>query len=207
MPDTDRTVHDKLRLSLRFWLLGRDYHVAARAMEFAERYHTGTRKNGDPEFAHQIWQGHYARTLEPSLLHPEETLATVFLHDTVEDYPVSLAEIEQEFGSTIAEATGLMSKVIAGEKKDPAVYFDELSKDPIASICKGVDRIHNHKTMIGAFSREKQIDYLGETEDDIMPMLKEARRLHPQQELAYANIKHMLIGQMELLSYTNSRAS
>jgi (p)ppGpp synthase/HD superfamily hydrolase len=202
-----QTVHAKLRLSLRSWLLGRGYTLALKAMDFAERHHTGQRKNGDPEFAHQIWQCHYLRSLEPSLLYPEETFAVTFLHDVVEDYPVTLAEIEDLFGSQVAHSTGLMSKVIEGEKKDANVYFDALSQDPIASVCKGADRIHNHKTMIGAFSSAKQIDYLGETEDDIMRMLKDARRRHPEQELVYANIKHMLIGQMELLSYANEAAA
>lgn len=203
LPDaaSETAAYEKLRLAVRYWLLGRRYTLALRAMEYAAGFHTGTRKDGAPEFSHQVWQVAYLRTMEPMLLHPEETIATVFLHDLVEDYPVSLSDIASRFGSRIAAAVDAMSKVVEGQKKSGAVYFPELAADPIASVAKGVDRVHNHKTMIGGFSSLKQRDYLGETEADILPMLKAARRAHPEQELVYENIKHMLIQQIELYAY------
>lgn len=96
-----------------------------------------------------------------------------------------------------------MSKVIGGKKKSMEVYFTDMANDPIASVCKGVDRIHNQKSMIDAFTPMKQIDYMGETEDDILPMLKIARRRFLEQEAVYENIKHSLISQMELLAYAH----
>lgn len=199
--------YEKLRLTVRYWLLGRGYTTALKAMEFAARYHTGQRKDGSPEFSHQVWQVAYARTLESMLLYPEETLATIFLHDTVEDYPVSLLQIENDFGAQIAGAVDRMSKVVNGEKKDPSAYFSELAGCPIASVAKGADRIHNHQSMSGAFSALKQHDYLGETEVDILPMLKAARRRFPEQEAAYENIKHVLISQIDLYRYALAQAS
>jgi (p)ppGpp synthase/HD superfamily hydrolase len=92
---------DKLHISLRYWILGRGYNVAARAMDFAEKHHTGTRKDGvTPEFAHQVAIAHYIRTL-PDLVYPEETLATIFLHDVVEDYDVPLTELSGKFGRVL----------------------------------------------------------------------------------------------------------
>lgn len=206
-PDTSVVAYQKLRLTVRYWLLGRGYTLALKAMEFAADHHTGLRKDGSPEFSHQIWQVAYARTLSDLMAHPEETIATIFLHDVVEDYGVTVAEIEREFGSSIANAVDAMSKVVEGRKKSPDSYFSALAKSPIASVAKGVDRIHNHKTMRNAFKQSKQIDYLGETEDDILPMLKEARRRFPGQEPVYENIKHMLISQIELYQYALSETS
>ena len=77
---------DKLKTSLRYWLMGRNYTQAVRAMEFGLSYHTGKRKNGDPEFIHQLSQVQYARTLENHLVDPEGTFVTIFLHDIVEDH-------------------------------------------------------------------------------------------------------------------------
>lgn len=191
--------YEKLRVSMRYWLLGRRYFTAARAMEFAARYHTGTRKDGTPEFSHQIWQAQYLRTIEPSLTSPEDCQTVCFLHDVVEDYPVSLGDIAHHFGSAIAGSVDRISKVVGGVKKDPKVYFAELAQDPVASICKGADRLHNHASMVGAFNRTKQLSYLEETEADILPMLKKARLLFPEQEAAYENIKHHLMGQMSLI--------
>ena len=211
MPDvtanTQTTTYEKLRLTVRYWLLGRGYTLALKAMEFASEYHTGQRKDGQPEFSHQVWQVAYARTLADLMLFPEETIAVIFLHDVVEDYGVTLAEIERLFGNPIAEAVGRMSKEIEGRKKSGETYFSELGLCPISSVAKGIDRIHNHQTMRNAFKPEKQTDYLGETEDDILPMLKVARRRFPEQESVYENIKHMLIAQMELYAHALSDTS
>lgn len=199
--------HEKLRLTVRYWLLGRGYFTALKAMEFAASHHTGLRKDGSPEFSHQVWQVAYARTLVDQMLHPEATLATIFLHDVVEDYPVALAEIERLFGELICSTTDRMSKIVGGVKKSSDEYFDQLALCPIASVAKGVDRIHNHHTMKSAFSAIKQADYLGETEADILPMLKAARRRFPEQEPVYENIKHMLISQTELYRHALSGGS
>lgn len=194
---------EKLVTSLRHWMLGRGYHRALKAMEYASQFHTGTRKDGTPEFSHQIWQAHYIRTIEATLIDPELCLVIEFLHDTIEDHPVTLGEVANRFGQDASEGVNCMSKVIfvTGFKKPAEVYFGELSQNPHASICKGVDRIHNHQSMIGAFSDTKQISYMDETTGDILPMLKRARSLFPEQGAAYENIKHFLMCQMELLHH------
>ncbi len=200
----DQETYTKMRLTVRYWLQGRNYHTALRAMDFAMRFHTGKRKDGSPEFSHQIWQVQYLRTLETGLLYPEETLATSFLHDVVEDYPVSPEDITGKFGTLIGNGVERVSKVVDGEYVDDEGFFEEMASDPIASVVKGVDRIHNQKTMIDAFTEKKQIDYMGETEEDIMPMLKMARRNFPEQEHIYENIKHVLVMQMELLNFAHT---
>ena len=191
--------YQKLRISMRYWLLGREYWQALEAMEFAQKWHTGTRKDGTPEFSHQVWQAHYLRTIAPSLTNTQACLTVCFLHDVVEDYPVTLDEIAQRFSPDIATSVGRISKVVEGMRKDSDTYFAGLAQDPVASICKGVDRIHNHASMVGAFSRIKQLSYMDETEADILPMLKTARRLFPRQEPAYENIRHYLVSQMMLI--------
>jgi (p)ppGpp synthase/HD superfamily hydrolase len=203
LPDASATTasFEKLSLMVRYWLLGRNYTQALRAMEFAASHHTGVRLDGAPEFSHQVWQVAYARTIEPMLMYPEETLCVIFLHDVVEDYSVTLDEIEDLFGKPVSRGTDSMSKVVEGHKKDAEVYFEGLARDPIGSVAKGVDRVHNHKTMADAFSDAKQYGYMDETQDDILPMLKAARRAFPEQELVYENIKHLLIQQMDLYRY------
>lgn len=191
--------YEKLLVSMRYWLLGKGYHRALAAMEFGMKWHTGLRKDGTPEFSHQVWQAHFLRTIVPSLTDPEECFVVCFLHDVVEDYPVSLLEIEAIFGAATAASVGRMSKVIAGVKKDELAYFLELSRDPVASICKGVDRIHNQASMGEAFSPEKKLSYMDETETHILPMLKRARRTFTRQEPAFENIKHVLMSQITLI--------
>jgi (p)ppGpp synthase/HD superfamily hydrolase len=190
---------DKMRIAMRYWLHGRGYHNAVRAMEFAYKYHTGTRKDGiTPEFHHQVSIASYLRTLQ--LKYQEEALATAFLHDIIEDHKVDLKVISAEFGEDIAKAVKLLTKKNIGEAPDTETYFDNMSNCPIASLVKGGDRIHNFQTMIDIFTPEKKQEYIDECENHILPMLKEARRKFPEQEPAYENIKLVLMSQIELIN-------
>lgn len=190
--------YDKLRISLRYFLLGREYYMAADALEYAAKFHTGFRKDGvTPEFQHQIEIAHYIRTLLPSLMFPEDTIAAVLLHDVPEDYGVPHAEIANRFGSKVGRAVFLMDK-------NSNANFALIGEDPIASVAKGGDRTHNLQTMVGVFTREKQLKYIAEAQEKFLPMLKTARRLFPKQELAYENIKHVMTSQIELLEALNA---
>jgi GTP pyrophosphokinase len=198
--------YTKQKIAIRAWMEGRGYHVAIKAMNFAEKFHTGTRKDGQPEFSHQVSQACYARTMERYMLHPEAVLAVIFLHDVMEDYDVSYETLVAMFGKLIADAVVKMSKVRGGVKIPSATYFADLSTCAIASLAKGFDRVHNLLTMVGGFKPEKQIEYLKETMEDIVPMLKEARRTHVSQEPIYENIKFVMTNQTILYnSMLNSK--
>lgn len=194
----------KKEISLRYWLLGRGYFKASDALEFGKRHHKGLRKDGSPEFSHQIAIALFGRTLIDSLLYPEETITTIFLHDIREDYDISDGEIRTLFGDMVANAVAAMTKEFRGHKRDPFEVFDNLAKDPVASIAKGIDRIHNFSTMLEAFTESKQIEYIAEAELHFIPMLKRARRAFPQQEAAYENIKWMLNSQISLIKAIHS---
>lgn len=191
---TNRTIH------LRGFLCGRGYFKAAEAMDYAASFHTGVRKDGTtPEFAHQVSIVSYLCTLLPHLRYPEETLAVGFLHDVIEDYEVTASDIESQFGNQVATSTVAMSKVYLGVKRSPESVAQAQAADPIASLVKGADRINNQQTMPGVFSQEKILAYLDETRALILPMLKLARRRFPDQELAYQNVRTLLLSQVELL--------
>jgi (p)ppGpp synthase/HD superfamily hydrolase len=190
----------KQSIAIRYWLLAKGYFKALAAMEFAASYHTGKRKdNITPEFSHQIAIAHFIRTLSLSLVYPEETIAAAFLHDVTEDYSVEVDELKTLFSDQIANSVWLLTKKFKGVKKSLEMYYSEMAKDPIASICKGCDRIHNIQSMVDVFTHSGQKWYVEETKLHILPMIKVARRLFPQQELAYENIKHMLTNQVELI--------
>lgn len=201
--------YERSKSALRAWLGGRGYYDALRAMKIAETYHTGTRKNGAPEFSHQVAQAHILYALEPHLQEKQLGFVAVFLHDTPEDYgtvqdaaplpPFRLTDVRTHFGTRGEAVIDRLSKVIDGKKKDVSAYFEMLSEDPTASIVKGLDRIHNHQYMHGAFTAEKRDSYMDETEEHILPMLKRARKNFPDQLPAYELIKIMLHSQMGLI--------
>lgn len=204
MGKTER--YHKLFISLRYWLLGmseqnQDWRMPLNALEYAKNIHTGLRKDGaTPEFQHQLEIAHYLRTLYKGLLFPAQTIAAALLHDVPEDYDVSYQEISTLCGSMVAEDVELLTKKHMGTTKNLETYFLKMATSPRASIIKGADRINNHQTMHGAFTPEKQASYLHETKQFILPMIKNARRLHPEQEQIYENVKFILNSQIELIS-------
>jgi len=200
--------YEKLKISLRYFCLGKEWYKAVEALEYAATLHSGTRKDGiTPEFQHQLQMAHYVRTLIPSLIYPEETIIAVILHDTPEDKEnedqnASSAAIERRFGPRVAKATDLANKHRWASKTK---QFEELAKDAIGSVVKGSDRSNNLGSMQGVFTDEKQKRYIEETIELFLPMLKAARRHFPQQEPIYENEKHLLLSQIDLLKHLHNK--
>lgn len=201
----DPIKYEKKIIALRYFLGGRKYYLATKAMEYAMVCHTGYRKDGvTPTFSHQLDITSYLRTMLDQMIHPERTLAVAFLHDTVEDvHGVSFDMLESDFGHEISGIVRILTKTYDGidNAKLPIelYYRDTMAGCPVASLVKGADRIHNHQTMVGVFSLQKQVEYIQETQKYVLPMIKSARRLIPQQEPIYENMKNILNSQIELI--------
>jgi (p)ppGpp synthase/HD superfamily hydrolase len=186
----------KLKIALHYYLLGRKYNTALKAFHFAARHHAGLRRDKmTPEFQHQIEIALYVSTLK-DVRDEERVITLALLHDLLEDYStVTMVFLASEFGHDIADECELLNK----NGKSYEVYFDRMAMSPSASIVKGADRIHNINSMVGVFSKEKQQKYCAEVEQYFLPMLKKARKTHPDQLQAYSNIEHMLRSQINLL--------
>lgn len=199
--------HIKERIALRSWLLGREWYSAVEAFEYAEGHHNGIRKDGvTPEFSHQVSIALHCTTLVPHLLHPQATIICALLHDVCEDYEVEFHEIERLFGAQVADSVHAMTKVHKGVKRNPDEVKVAQENNPIASIVKGCDRVHNQSTMVGVFGPDKIQGYVVETETFIIPMLKVARRRYPSQDGAYQNVRLVLRTQNDMLRHFGSAA-
>lgn len=196
--------HAKQLATMRAWLEGRGYYVAMDALEVSRQLEQGTRKDGKtPKFHHQLSVTRLITTLAPHLIHPEETIAVGFLHDTEEDHDLvwPRSRVEDRFGRVIESAVWRMSKKASGITKDYDLYFKELAECPISSLCKLADRAHNLQTMQDVFTIEKQRAYVGEVERWFYPLIKTARRRYPRQYPAYENLKILLRCQVGLLQH------
>lgn len=199
---------DKMKISLRYWLMGMAYHdpnyyKCVQALDFAAKYHTGVRKdNVTHEFEHQVTIAMYIRSISKMLDNPWVTICVAILHDIPEDYDVPISVIEELFGREVAHSTEVMTKVFMGVKKTDEQYFKGISEDRHASIVKGGDRIHNLQSMTGVFTVQKQKEYIEEATDGILPAIKIARRNFPTQEMAYENIKLIMESQIQLIIHS-----
>jgi len=197
--------YEKMRIALRYWLIGKGYFKAAEAMDFAEKYHNGERKDGSYEFSHQVSQANLAKTLIHNFRYKEEVFIVIFLHDICEDKGISFEEIYNKYGKRVSDAVKLMTKEYRGIKISNENYYGPLGECEIASVCKGFDRVHNLMSMLNGFKPEKRMSYIQETKDFTIPMLKVARRKFPFQEGVYENIKFIMTNQIQLYLALNEK--
>lgn len=208
------TQFEKLFISLRYYLISaaksnKAYIPTLNMLEFAKDIHVGTRKDGfTPEFQHQLEIAHFIRTLSSELRNPALVIGLCLGHDVLEDYSnkgpfVTHEQIVAVSGQEMADEILTISKEYKGVKLSTEEYFSNLSKTPHGSIAKGGDRIHNQGSMATVFTNHKQLSYIDETENFILPMLKVARRTFFDQEAAYENIKFVLKSQMTFVKAYN----
>ena len=77
-----------------------DLEMIRRAYEFAEKAHSGQmRRSGEPYIVHPI----SVACIVVELGMDSESIAAALLHDVVEDTDTTLAQIQKEFGGSIAE--------------------------------------------------------------------------------------------------------
>lgn len=182
----------KLKIALEYELLGMGFHKALKAFNLARTHHKKLRKDGKThEFQHQLEIAHYVLTLK-GVKNLENVLCAVLLHDISEDYEIENKYIREHFGDEVADAVEALTKKFKGNKKDYSYYFEELAKNEIASVVKGADRMNNIQSMMGVFTKEKQLSYVQEVETYFLPMLKEARKTFTEQSYAYLNMEYVL---------------
>ena len=201
------TTFEKLYISLRYYLISaakfdKSYVPALNMLEFAKDVHVGTRKDGStPEFQHQLEIAHFIRTLSENLRNPALVIGLCLGHDILEDYSdkapfVTYEQVVDISGQEMADEIMIISKEYKGIKLSTEEYYRNLANTPHGSVTKGGDRIHNQGSMANVFTSQKQLGYVDETENFVLPMLKIARRKFFDQEAAYENIKFILQSQM-----------
>ena len=186
----------KTRIAFRYWTLGmaehnHEYLKVLKAIEIAEKYHTGKRKDGTPEISHQYMIVMYLKTLYKFFDDPVAVFIVALLHDTYEDYE----ESEKELRETFPEYFYLfvrISKIRKGKKIPYEIYFGEMKDCQVCSLVKLADRISNISTMVGVFNFDKQNSYIEDLNNWFYPMLKHARKTFPTQNSAYENMKTVL---------------
>ncbi len=136
-----------------------DFDLVRLAYDFAFEAHKGQmRKSGEPYIIHPLSAAHYLADLK---IDPIIICATL-LHDVPEDTPVTLEEIEKNFGSEIASMVRGITKLGKLKYRGVERYIENLRKmfvamaeDVRVMIIKFADRIHNLRTL-GALPPQKR---------------------------------------------------
>ena len=125
--------------------------VVKRALEFATEAHKGqVRKDtGEPYIAHPI----EVMGLVKQVVDDPEMQAAALLHDVVEDTPVSIKEIKDEFGPRVAALVSDLTDVSKPEDGSRAVRKEldrqhSAQASPEAQTIKLADLISNSKSIM-----------------------------------------------------------
>lgn len=158
-----------------------DRLLIERAYRKAEMAHAGQfRQSGEPYFTHCVAVAHILAEMKLDA----EAIGAALLHDTVEDTTVTLEEIRNEFGNTIASIVDGVSKLknlpikVDKDKRSRTAdkeleYFRKMllamGDDVRVVLVKLADRLHNMRTL-GYMSADKQRQKAQETLDIFAPL-------------------------------------
>ena len=150
-----------------------------RALGFARRKHFNqTRQNGDAYIIHPLSMACFAIGLG---LTDDNLIAVILLHDICEDTGTNVKDLP--VNDTVKHGVKYMTiKELPGEEKIETKrrYFWSLLEDKNALLCKAIDRYSNLSTMVGVFDVERIKRNIRETDELLMPVLKEAKEIYPE---------------------------
>jgi len=138
-------------ISLMAKVTDKDRELIVRAFKFAENAHAGqSRFSREPYFIHPY---NVAKILAEYQA-DAETVASGLLHDTVEDTPISLSNIEKEFGKPVAFLVDGVTKLgklkYQGAKRHTESLrklFVAMAQDIRVIMIRLADRLHNVRTL------------------------------------------------------------
>jgi guanosine-3',5'-bis(diphosphate) 3'-pyrophosphohydrolase len=129
-----------------------------RAYEVAEQMHGDQRRrSGDLYITHPL----AVATILAELGMDTTTLVAALLHDTVEDTPYTLEDVNEEFGDDVAhlvDGVTKLDKIKYGEAAEAETIRKmvvAMARDPRVLVIKLADRLHNMRTL-RYLSQEKQ---------------------------------------------------
>ena len=153
---------------------GNDLELCVKAYDFAKKAHANQKRaSGEEYFSHPCA---VAKILVDLGL-DAATVAAAFLHDVIEDTPVSEGDVKKEFGDEVLElvlgVTKLEQIEFVSQEEEQAENFRKIfvamAKDIRVIIIKLADRLHNMRSL-NFLSQERQLRMARETLDIYVPL-------------------------------------
>ncbi len=153
---------------------GKDYALLKKAYDFSRKAHENQKRaSGEEYFIHPCTVA--GILIELGL--DAATVAAAFLHDVIEDTPVSEGDIKKDFGEEVLElVVGVtkLEKIRFNSKEEEQAenfrkIFVAMAKDIRVIIIKLADRLHNMRSL-NFLSKERQQRMARETLDVYAPL-------------------------------------
>lgn len=148
-----------------------DQAIIRKAYDVGEKAHAGQkRQSGEPYFTHPVAVAEILTKMGAD----RDTIVAALLHDTVEDTPLTLEDIDRDFGPDVMHLIDGATKLTETDfEKHPTLderietlrkMFNLMQVDVRIMIIKLADRLHNMQT-ISFRPKEKQAAVARETQD------------------------------------------
>ncbi len=156
-------------------------------------------KDGVPYINHPLTMACHALAMG---IKDDDVLASILLHDVVEDCGVKLEELPSN-----DRVKDIVYRVTKDElpNEDRAAfkkrYHARIAENPHASLLKVIDRCNNLSLMATGFDRDKMITYITETERYVFPLIDVLKKT-PDYYYAAFLLKYQMLSVMETLKRT-----
>lgn len=165
-------------------------------LPYARELHKGQFRKGNgqiPYIYHPLLMACHALSLG---LEEDDLICAVLLHDVCEDCGVNVEDLP--VNDVVKEAVRLVTK---DKSKDTLDYYQDISENAIATMVKLIDRCNNVSGMAAAFSKEKLVKYINETEQYVYPLLQVAKTRHSEYSNQVFLIKYHMTSVVTSLKY------
>lgn len=144
-----------------------------RMLNYARAKHsTQTRKTGEPYISHPLTMACHAISMG---IRDDIIIAGCLAHDICEDCGVAIEDLPGS--DDLRKVVGLLTKNSTMTTRE---YYDGIATDIRAIFVKLIDRCHNVSSMAGVFSEAKLKEYIEETRDYVIPLIRKAKDEYPE---------------------------
>lgn len=104
-----------------------------------------TKAHGEQMYGTQPYMAHIEDVVRrvKQITQDPEIICAAYLHDTIEDTPVTYSYIEQQFGQNVADMVWAVTGVGATRADKMANAIDKIARTPGADFVKSADRLSN----------------------------------------------------------------
>lgn len=164
------------------------------------------RKSGEPYIAHPL---EVACHLISMGVREDAVIATALLHDYKEDCEGNLDELP--CSRDVKHAIDLVSFDKSYFKEEMGIedkhemlkiHYLGIQNDKIATLVKLADRCNNVSTMAGVFTRAKLEEYIAETRNFVLPLVKTGKEHWPQYSDQFFILKYHIISVVDAIEAT-----
>lgn len=197
---------DKLYTYLKGYFAAAKFDRALVALVNARKYHSAQkRKSGTPYIVHPLTMVNHALSMG---LVDEELCIGLLYHDVIEDCDEDIDNLD--LSESVKKAVKLVTVDDKAKKKDRvayyAKYYANIANNKLATFIKIIDRANNVSTMAGVFSVEKLREYVLETEQYVLPLLRKAKDDYPMNGDQLFILKYHICSVLSAIRYACSLA-